>query len=291
MHTKITFIFAIFILLIFNQAIAQTDLSFKVPNPPQSQLSDIKDLDFGDRKVSVTVYRSVENKDNIIRFYRDFFEGIAFKVIEDKNIESRDKKLLKFQKEELIVTISIVPKFGETQVVIAKYLQPKDAPTIKEQLRSFDSSPLFTMPKEDQPGEDLKFIPRPPQSIRWYGAKLGGDDNSGYLLTYAVSLTVEELSDFYREAMPKKGWRFTRETNTQDALSLYKNTTGKEQWFNEKQPPFTGINQAYFNDIISKSKTLDFSGELGTARIAIFPNFIEKDAGAFAQITYNSQGE
>lgn len=255
---------------------AHADLDFNVPSPPQSSLLKSQPFRFGGRDIQVSVYTSQSDQENIIKYYKVFFENKGFQIVSDRQIQIANKRMLSFKKDILVVNIAILPKLGDTKVVIGKYLQPEGSPPIEELKPSLKDS-MFALPKEDCEGEDLNIIPRPPESVRLSSS----DTGSRAVLVYTTSLSVPEARDFYKLNMPYQGWEIKQEMAAADGLNAYKRTTGKSSL--GVKAPLEGFNA---EQIISDSYLLEFYGRFGRADITILPNFINRESGSMVQIVY-----
>ncbi len=260
-------------------------MAFRVPPPEGAELKDSRDYNLGNVAVKAYLYKTNQNSYAVAQYYQNFFRDNDFESVLDKQFERRQERILRFKKDNLIVGLVVKPAFPGTEVTIAKYLQPESGPSLEEQLSSLKNSPLFSIPKEDQSGEDLKFIPRPPRSIRW--SSKSSERNS--VLVYATDLPLEELKDFYRESMQDKGWQLANEMATQDAISGYKKLTGKD-------PNISGMDQLNdivsdaenFKGVVSDSYVLDFRGPYGRAKVIMFPNFVDRKLGNIVNISYTA---
>jgi len=272
----LTLTVAIFLPIILSSA--QTSLDFKVPQPPESKLLHTKLVELANTDVQTVLYTSREDEAAILEYYQQFFSSQGFEAILDKQRQTRNKRLLRFKKDDLVVSIALLSKLEETEVVVAKYLQPEGAPPIEELKPSLKDS-MFALPKEDCEGEDLDIIPRPPDSVRL----LSLDRGNMVTLSYATSLFVEEARDFYKLNMPYQGWEIKQEMAAADGLNAYKRTTGKSSL--GVKAPFEGFN---VEQVIRDSYLLEFYGRFGRANITILPNFMDRESGSMVQINYSS---
>lgn len=277
---QLTGIIFLGIILVFWVGLAypELNLDFQVPGPPQGELLDSKALRLGGRDIRTFLYNSKENQYDIAAYYQRFFEGQEFWNILDKAKQHNGSRILRFKKQDLVVSISIMPDIDETQVVIAKYLQPEGSLSPEETKPSVKDS-LFALPEQDKPGEDLMVIPRPPESIRWMSKKL----DRGQFLIYATALPVAETVRFYKAQMPYRAWRLQEETATSNTLETYKQITGRKDL--GVQTPFSDGED--LNQIVNDSYILNFRGSFGEAQITVFPNFVDRQLGSIVQINYN----
>jgi hypothetical protein len=257
------------------------DLSFKVPAPPEGKLEDVKALNWSGRDILTLLYKSRLNEYDVINFYKRFFNNRDFLIILEKKEQFSSKRLLRFRKEDLVVSLAVTPQGEETQVVIAKYLQPED--TLSPEKTKFSLKDFMgNLPKTDNPGEDLKIVPRPPQSIRWVGRKWGRQ----FMLTYATELSVPQVVRFYKDRMPNHTWRLKDEIATQKAINAYERVSGKKI---DLPSPF-GEEGEDLDSIVNDSVVLDFRGDYGQAKITAFPNFVDRKSGSIVSIIYKKEG-
>ncbi len=261
-------------------ACAENDLNFDVPAPPQSKFLDSKELRMGGRQIYTSLYGSDENAETVCGYYRNFFQQHEFQKIIDKLEEKSKKRLLRFQKDDLFVSISVRVKEDKTEVVVAKYLQAAgELPP--EKIKPSVKDTLFALPKEDVAGNDLSAVPRPPQSVRIMGLERG----QGATVMYTTSLDVDAVADFYRAKMPDKDWTLTNEIAAKKAVQAYEKTTGKNELGVES--PFSDGED--FEQVIKDSYVLDFKANFGSARITIFPNFMDRKLGSMVEVIYNTE--
>jgi hypothetical protein len=252
-------------------------LDFDVPKPPESQLLMSMPISFGGKSVQTFRYKSQASKFDIADFYERFFEQEEFEKILDKEEKKRNKRLLRFKRDNLVVSVAILSRFTQTEIVLAKYIELEgDLPP--EELRPSISDSLINLPQEDAQGKDLLIIPRPPDSVRWASTQRGQNT----FLVYSTSLTVEEIKDFYKLNMPYQNWELEAELITEDALQAYKEVTGKKSL----EFPSVFSDGENIEDIIKDAYVLDFQGQYGRSRITIFPNFVDRKLGSIIQIVY-----
>lgn len=284
MKIKTSLVLSILLILpIFS--FAQQGLDFNIPAPEASQLAEERSYNLGSIPVKAFLYDSTKDEYSIIGYYQNFFNEHGFEKVSDKRFESIKLRIIKFKKEDLIVSIAIESKFGGAKVVINKYLQTEGSPSPEEQLASLKNSPLFSIPKEDQPGKDLSFIPRPPDSVRW----LNKVTSQQVLLIYSTVLPLQELKQFYLNNMPSYGWQLTKGIATKDTIRAYDRV--------EKQDPQLagGLNGIMkdgedITQVASDSYVLGFRSQKGTAKVIIYPNFVDRKLGSMVYITYSSGG-
>lgn len=258
---------------------AETDLSFTVPGPPQSKPLGSQPLRIGGREILASAFESQEEKSHIVDYYQDFFKEQDFKQLSDKPIFKTTTRQMRFKKEDLVVDVYLSAQEEKTEVVVAKYLQPEGAPDLENSPLSVKDS-FFSLPTQDAPGEDLRFIPRPPESLRLSSIKL--DQGKNIFLTYMTPLSVEQAKDFYKLNMPYQTWLIQRDMPTGELVEDYKKATGKKS---------LGMYSAFsdaenFDSVVHDGYLLDFKSGFGSASITIFPNFIDKKLGSVVQIVY-----
>lgn len=274
-RSLILIFFSIFFCL---YAYAETDLNFDVPLPQQATLLENKDMEFGGRQVLLGLYSSAQAGSEVSKYYKDFFEGKEFNKILDQTDTKTSRQILRFKKEDLVVSISIEPDAqGGCRIVVAKYLQPAGMPD-PEQIKPSVKDSFFALPKKDVPGEDLFIIPRPPQSVRMVSMNKSGRA----ILLYTTTLSVSEAVDFYKDNMPDKGWKVTNITAARDAANAYKAAKNKKS-LGVESPFSDGEN---FEEVINDSYMMSFGGDNGKSQIVIFPNFMGRKLGSMVQITY-----
>ena len=142
---------------------------------------------------------------------------------------------------------------------------------------------IFALPKEDEPGADLPAVPRPPESVRIM-SRNSGDTRR---VMYTTSLDVGAAADFYRENMPEREWTLTNETAARKAIEVYEKITGKKS-LGIKSPFSDGED---FEQLIKDSYVLNFTASFGSAKLIIFPNFIDRKSGSIVQISYSEKPE
>lgn len=276
-HCK-SFIFLVIILLLLTRGgYSQVGLDFEVPLPPDSELKGTKVFQLGGHAVNALLYSSKEEYSAIVQYYQSALEGLGFQRIMNERDRKTEGRLLRFRKDDLVISIALTPKFGSTEVVIAKYVQPEGAPEPEKWRPSWKDS-LFALPKQDLPGEDVRFIPRPPESVRW----LSRVTSSQAQLIYSTSLSVNEAREFYRSRMSQDGWVLQRETATAETINSYQRQTGKS-FLRAENPLADGEN---LNSVIQDSYLLHFKGSSGSIRITVFPNFVDRKNGAVVEIKY-----
>jgi hypothetical protein len=256
---------------------ADIGLNFNVPVPPESEIIETRNPVFGeDTAVPTVVYRSREDKDKIVKYYQDFFKKEGFSNILDKQYSTVDKELLRFRKDDLVVSVAVYIRSEETHVTIAKYLQPEGSPSPEDMKPSVEKGDFIKLPQKDAPGADLSFVPRPPESVRWLSnEKLG-------TLMYLSRFTVKEVRNFYKEKLSSYGWALERDISTAESLAKYQAMAGKD--YPAIGSPFSDGED--FNSVIKESYFLNFKSQRGDLRIVIFPNFVDRQIGSMVQINY-----
>lgn len=246
---------------------------FSVPKPPQSELMDTHQMRMGGADVNSFLYSSPASQDQIMRYYEDYFRQKEFETIFNNTYNK--KRVLRVKKEDRIVNVAAMPKDGNEEVVIAHYLLPKGASPFEELKSSWEES-ISYLPKEDKPGEDLSFIPRPPESIR-----VGRIDHENRTyITYISTEPVGELKEFYKNNMAIHGWAMAKELDIQEAVNKYRGMVGSKKAFKPDLP--SGISM---DELIAGGSILNFQGQLGKAQINVV-NLSGKNQGSFVQVEY-----
>lgn len=256
---------------------AETGLTFDVPAPPHSKLLDTKELRMANRQINTVLYGSDEDISTVSDYYRDFFQEQEFQKILDTLNAKTKKQLLRFKQDELVVSIAVFIRGGQTNVVIAKYLQAQGEPPPEEIKPSVKDS-LFALPKKDVPGIDLSGIPRPPEGIRI----MSRDEGGGATVMYTTPIDVATTADFYRREMAAQRWEPADEMAVWKAVDGYEKATGKKN-LGIKSPFSDGED---FEQVVRDSYVLNFNSGSSTAEVIIFPNFAGRDLGSIVQITY-----
>jgi hypothetical protein len=134
------------------------------------------------------------------------------------------------------------------------------------------------LPKEDQVGKDLDFIPRPPE-----GTRVSWSTYQEYTyLTYASPSLPKDLREFYKIQMVVKGWELEKELDLAQSVDDFRNTPlGKDA---KEIFPISGIS---ISTLASGGATMDFKGYWGRATISILNNGLSsKESGSLVQIKY-----
>ncbi len=276
MHFKMIFRFlAVCLFLLFaviNPVFSQEEIS--VPVPPQSERLDTHVIPLEGMKISSFLFSSKVNPDTVNKFYLNYFEKNKFEPIYDK--AEKDGKLLRFRKEDLVVNVVITPKQGQTQVVIAQYHQPVGSPGPEELLQNWKNMQVL-LPDSDVAGEDLEFIPRPPDSIRILYKK----DKQYTLVSYVTQASTQELLNFYRYKMLGFGWEAQETVNMQDVFSKAEGTGAIKKI---PQLPIAGISM---EEIAQKSYILNFKSSAGKVKVSLINNSSGQGGkNSFVQISY-----
>jgi hypothetical protein len=259
---------------------AATDLSFSLPLPAGGALVDSKDLRWGGRLVQTALYQVPQPRAEVIRYYRDFFQKEKFRQILEQKDNQGEIRLLRFQKEELVVSLTFEPKGGATQLIAAKFLQPAGAPAIDDARPSVKDT-IAALPTQDLPGKDLQYIPRPPSSVRLVSQGTGNN----FSLMYSTKLSVAEALNFYQAQMLAKGWQKTGSVAMRDALAAYKKNTGRNP--PAVRSPFSGAED--MDQALAEGHVTGFSSFYGQAEITVFPNILDRKLGSIVQISYQKK--
>ena len=274
---------AIFIIVsaFYPYAAAQTDVSFDIPAPGNSNLLETKELDVVGLPIYLTIYESAEALSAVVYYYRNFFSREGFQKISDTADEKRKKCTLRFKKDQLIVDVMVMDRQAKREISVSKFLQPAEETSAQAAGRLLAKNLIPGLPQEDLPGVDLVNVPRPPQSVRI----MSQDCCPSATITYCTSLDVAAAADFYRGQMPLQQWELVDEIALQKALEAYKQISGKST-LGIKSPFPDGEN---FQQVISDSQVLEFRSGSDTCRITIFPNFLSRDLGSMVQIAYQEK--
>ena len=281
MRCKLSCIFGVGILVIclfFSFVYAENDLSFNVPVPANSKLLDSKQLQMGLRQIDTALYSSQETVAGVVEYYTDFFSQQGFNKILDKVDAKTGRRLLRFKQGALVVSIAIIGKNANTEIVIAKYLQAPGGLSPEETKPSVKDS-IFALPTSDVAGEDISVVPRPTHSVRMMSSKQG----KSATVMYTTPLDVADTVSFYRKRMPDYGWQLTRQTAAKDATQAYMKANKKKS-LGIKSPFSDGED---IEQMINASYVLSFAAGPESAQITIFPNFTSRALGSMVQVSYN----
>jgi hypothetical protein len=265
---------------LFSCAWAGDFLDFDIPVPGNSKLLDSKELILGMRQVNTSLFGSDEPADSAAAFYIDFFGKKDFEKVLDKIYPKTGKRLLRFKKDTLVASISIIRKGDNTEIVIAKYLQmPGDLPPEKTKPSVKDT--IFALPASDVEGIDAPGIPRPSPSVRIMGLKMG----QGIMAMYTTPLDVDSAVDFYCSRMPSHHWQLVLKSGAKEGMDEYLKVNKKESL--GIQSPFSDGED--FEQVVRESVVLNFSAGSENAEITIFPNFSSRALGSIVQVSYSGQ--
>lgn len=262
-------------------AAAQTDLSFDIPAPRNTRLLDTSELNLGGPQIYVTIYESDEAASAVIYYYRNFFTQEGFQKISDTANAKRKRQTLRFKKDQLIVDVMVTDKQIKTEISVSKFLQAAEETSAQAAGRLTANNLISSLPDEDEPGEDLANLPRPPQSVRMTRQ----DSDSGATIIYRTSLDVAAVADFYRLKMSGRQWGLANEITMERAIEAYKQASG-ETTLGIKSPFPDGED---FQQVISDSYVLQFRSDSANAQITIFPNFLNRQLGSMVQIVYQEK--
>lgn len=272
---KIMVITAILTLFLIGSAIAQESEDFALPSPPEAALKDTQNFRLGGADIIASLYSSSLGQADVIRYYQDFFAQNQFKLISDK--QHKQQKLIIFQKGNFVASLSLETKGSGTEVGVASYLLPAGVSSLEDIKPAF-SEVIALLPKQDQPGDDLAFIPRPPKSVRLPSVPV--NDTTVYL-TYKSSLPVNQTREFYKNKMPAAGWEMESEIAMDEELSSYEQAAKTNVG---ARPIFSDLT---LKELISGGTILHFKGEHGIAEISLVNvKSSEKEQGSFIQIRY-----
>jgi hypothetical protein len=254
---------------------AEESSNFSLPGPPGGSLKDTHQMRMGGTEVFSLLYLSSQPQEKIIKFYQEFFSQNEFKAVFDRT--TAEKRILRVKKENRIVNVVVMPKDQhQTQVVIAHYLLVPGLSEFEAPKPSWQEI-ISALPKEDGPGEDLSFIPRPLESIRLTSITY---EKSTYI-SYTSVKSAQETREFYKSQMQILGWQIEEEIDTQEATQRFKQFTGKTDL---KVGLPSGVS---LDELVAGGYILNFKSAQGKAQISIINNSFSKDKpGSFVQIKY-----
>ncbi|TRZ95617.1 hypothetical protein D4R78_03055 [bacterium] len=259
------------------------DLDFEPALPVDTQKINSQELRLVGRDMQAATYASQKDRYALTDYYNTVMQKEGFKKLSDQFDERDSSRTLKYQKDELMVVIRIFlapkekDKAQETRIGMLKYLQPKDRPPLEKSRISFKDTNM-QLPKQDIPGEDPQFIPRPPQSIRLVGRGTAGVST----YSYTTPLSVQGAVDFYKMHMSGTYWQIQGETPTKYAAGLYKDNILKKD-FKYMLPIDDGED---LDAVINDSYSLYFQGKYGSANIIIYPNLVDRKLGSIVFINF-----
>jgi len=271
---KLTLVFFLSFLLI--TAAKAEDLTFELPLPAGSTLTEQKDFTYGGKEIHAAVYQSRQKKAALVEYFISTLKQSGFEQVP---LKEQVPGLFKFSKGSLRINLAVWEESGQAKFTIGKYLLAAGEADLEDRTPSFKDS-LFAPPKEDAAGTtDLAAVPRPPKSVRWSNYSISGSS----LLVYASRQSIAELSGFYRTKMPYLGWSLVNEFSSADVVRDYKAYLGKKD-LGLSLPIEGGEN---LEEIVASAYVLDFlKADKARVRITIFPNFTDKKQGNIVQISY-----
>ncbi len=255
------------------------DLNFEVPGPPGADSAQTQNFRFGGRDILCLGYNSKADALAIKNYYCQFFQENGFSKVKEEELFGKSSfKQIRFKKDELVINIILASKPDQTtDVAISKYLQPQASPDL-EQLKPSVKDSFLTLPAEDQQGNDLLIIPRPPKSVRLADLDQG---KGSVTLVYTTELGAQETKEFYKESMPEQAWELEKEVCAGDLMEAYKKTAKKN--INLPSPFSDGEDM---NEVAAGAYQLSFKARFGKAGVSIMPNFMDKKLGSIVQINY-----
>ncbi|MCP4652942.1 MAG: hypothetical protein GY858_06110 [Candidatus Omnitrophica bacterium] len=258
-------------------------VDFPIPQPPQGQMIDTHSIAMGGINVTSYVYRSSKKKSELVDYYKELFDKKEFKLILDQKDSSRDKRLLRYRREDLVMTVAILPKDGETEVVIAKYIQPEGTAPPEERKMSFQEM-LGQMPKEDEAGGDLDVVPRPPDSVRIHSYVRG----NVAVIIYNSAISVESLRDFYDNQMGLHGWKKNKDIATGEVARSYNTEKGLKKASPMGMSFASDVN---VGQLMQGGRKLLFHGRMGSADITLLNAGSEDEPLTIVTINYREDEE
>lgn len=230
-------------------------------SPPESKLVDTRDMTMSGIDIHSFLYSTSLTREAVIDYYQDYLAKNGFQLILDT--QDKHRKLLRFQKNTFVLNIALLSPAEETKVAVTYYIQPAGKPSPEKGVLSWRELVSNGFPpagSADNPGKDLDFIPRPPESTRLVSVIMPNFSYLGYLSTY----TVDQLRDFYSKNMLSLGWEAEDEISMGDTLKRYKEATHKKSI-----SPAPGID---LEQIVQGGYVLNYKGYNGAARINILSN-------------------
>lgn len=249
--------------------------------PPEGKLVDTHNMRLGGIDFVSYLYRSPLFSARIVTYYRGFSRDQGFEVTVDKE-DKQAGRLLGFKKGGSAINIAVKSMGPESEVVVTKWLQPKNMSSLKEIKFSWDEL-VASLPETDESnGRDIAFVRRPPESIRLMSLK---QPNITYLLYYSKILPAQ-AKEFYKVQMPKDGWEIEKETSVAQAAKELKQME-KPPDFKESLP-FSGVT---LEDFIKNAYIFNFKNKEGKARVALFDTNTSQRRGSFVWIEYERKQE
>jgi hypothetical protein len=265
-----------FIAVFYSLAMAESALDFEVPAPPKSTLTDNNVFTLGGREIRSSLYETKDKIESVTGYYKNKLSEKGFTNIADKYEQLIDQRLLQFKKGDLVVSVTVWKKGEVTVFAVGKYSEPKGAQPIEKMHFSLSD---FPPPTQDVAGEDIKVVPRPPQSIRWLGRSATPEISQAM---YVSSLSMKDMVAFYRTRMSSLGWQLESERTAKEGLEKYRQVTGKQD---------LGIANSIeggkkLEDAILETIMLNFTGSQGRVGLNIMPSYTDKKAGSIIYILY-----
>jgi len=225
--------------------------------PEDARLADTHTMRLGKLDVNSRLYFTAQPLDQVVIFYKIFFAREGFLPVFDKS--EKPKRLLRFKRNDEVVSIALRPQGAQTQIVIARYLQPFGAPSPEETRFSWGDL-VQSLPKKDQTGTDISIVPRPPQSVRLGGGKLYNIT----MLLYSTQGPPGQICEFYKLQMAALGWQLAQEYDMGKKSEEFKREFPKKLKPAQINLPFTDVT---FEQLISGGRMLIFTGERGEAEL------------------------
>lgn len=254
------------LVLILSPLFAQEYSNPDVPAPPESKIVDSQNIRLGEVNIPCRLYASSLLPQEIFVYYRTSLAEDGFKLISDKADKDGSRRL-GFKRGNAVINIIIALKDGRTEVQTAAYLEPQGG---IEKIKPSWAELVSLMPKEEQPGNDLAFIPRPPGGVRIMSMPY----ENMVLLGYSSPKSTESLKKFYESNMPNQGWQLEREVSMEEAVEEHKQDPDTKELGIDL--PFSDIT---FEGLIAGGHLLWFKGEKGKAQISLFNELPGKRQG------------
>lgn len=188
------------------------------------------------------IYSVQAKRSEIIEFYRKELARAGWKI--EQELAPKEMNVLLFSWEDQQVAIMLQKISGELFIsVLQTQIQDKASPDespcpeCQEKLKALEEESGTLSPQEykakaeeiykemaakkkdalmndDSPGEDLKFVPRYPKSVRVSNVKMDGGKK--VTLAYLSQDTEDKIADFYLQFMGAEGWSLDRTVDFQD---------------------------------------------------------------------------
>lgn len=250
-----------------------------IPEPPQSKLINTYPIRLGGADIIFTTYQSQQPEEKIIKYYQDFFKVQQFQEVTGKETDAT-KKILWFKKDSLLAQIVLANNDDMTQITTARCILPQGVEAPEELKPTWPEMMSMFMPKEDSKGEDLTFVPRPPDSIR-----IGSINNKdgGCVINYTSSWLPEDVKGFYLMEMDNRGWTLKDDKSMDKVKAEYLALLGKKNLDMEFPIPDISLDK-----LINGGSALVFNSDTGELIISVMNKGVSDrdNQGSLVQIKY-----